>query len=430
MFILKRTNSPYWYARIQTVNGPVDKSTKTRIKREAKKIGKQWQDEADLIKASKTGGSKLIVPTLLYLADQATSGSLETKTLDTEVNKIRRILSDTSCGIPLGIYLDQWVSKKKDIHESTRRRYRQAINYIKELPESKKGLAELTRNDCLSIVNAIKEGGKGKRKGATINILLTPLTAGMADALYNGLIDENHFKTIERAKTYDSKIKGYFEIEEIEAMLKVASHTWKGVMCVGLFTGMRIKDCVTLKWGEVDFKTSQITKRPCKQRYVKTEQLKKTPIFGELEVYMKSTSLALASGYKEFDGIEGHSEEWCDLFNSKFGNEFLFPKFASTYEGGGQGEPLPTSFTLQVRKKAGVPKKQILDNGIEAERTFHSFRHTTAFLMQRSNISEDDRREVLGHEDSAVHKIYMKPSSEAVARALKSSIPKELVAVS
>ena len=110
--------------------------------------------------------------------------------------------------------------------------------------------------------------------------------------------------------------------------------------------------------------------------------------------------------------------------------EFLFPKFASTYEGGGQGEPLPTSFTLQVRKKAGVPKKQILDNGIEAERTFHSFRHTTAFLMQRSNISEDDRREVLGHEDSAVHKIYMKPSSEAVARALKSSIPKELVAVS
>ena len=44
MFILKRTNSPYWYARIQTVNGPVDKSTKTTIKREAKKIGKQWQD--------------------------------------------------------------------------------------------------------------------------------------------------------------------------------------------------------------------------------------------------------------------------------------------------------------------------------------------------------------------------------------------------
>ncbi len=132
MFILKRTNSPYWYARIQTVNGPVDKSTKTRIKREAKKIGKQWQDEADLIKASKTGGSKLIVPTLLYLADQATSGSLETKTLDTEVNKIRRILSDTSCGIPLGIYLDQEVVEDFDGKVPTTRLYDSYKYWIKE----------------------------------------------------------------------------------------------------------------------------------------------------------------------------------------------------------------------------------------------------------------------------------------------------------
>ncbi|MCH2026644.1 MAG: hypothetical protein MK172_12965 [Verrucomicrobiales bacterium] len=37
MFILKRTNSPYWYARIQTVNGPVDKNNDGFISREEDK---------------------------------------------------------------------------------------------------------------------------------------------------------------------------------------------------------------------------------------------------------------------------------------------------------------------------------------------------------------------------------------------------------
>ena len=49
----KKKTSLYYYVRIYTLKeklGHYEKSTKTKLKREAEAIQKEWQDEVDLVK--------------------------------------------------------------------------------------------------------------------------------------------------------------------------------------------------------------------------------------------------------------------------------------------------------------------------------------------------------------------------------------------
>lgn len=234
--------------------------------------------------------------------------------------------------------------------------------------ESKKGIAERTYNERITkfrtIFSALSEDA-GLRKNVWQSV----------DKMREGHISKRPFSK-----------------SQIDTIFQNAAGAMRTLCMIGLYTGLRLGDAATLKWEEVDFEKSLITRLPNK-----TKNLRKNveiPLLGGLR--------------KELERVKtGQSRR----------ETYILPDFARQY----LKNPARVSTAVQTFfEKAGIETK-VRREGVARQCAvfgFHSFRHSFVSICAANGIPMNVVMELVGHRSVMVHEIYQHASSEQKIKAI------------
>lgn len=185
-----------------------------------------------------------------------------------------------------------------------------------------------------------------------------------------------------RYKTADVSTKRALTADEIKKLFDACrAPDERTLFSIGLYTGLRVGDCATLKWSEIDFARRVIVRTPMKtKRYGTAVTVPMHPaLFAELDARSK----ALGEG-----------------------SEYVLPRFAELY--------LKTS-------KCKAAARVFERSGLKGV-SFHSLRHTFCSAALSNGVSLDVVRKLVGHTSAKMTDRYSHLSDEAMQKAV-ASIP-------
>jgi integrase len=220
-------------------------------------------------------------------------------------------------------------------------------------------------------------------------------------------VRKNPFEKIRRKKL-KTNARRELTIAELKDILEKAEGELQTLLFIGTFTGLRLGDCCTLKWGEVDLERGLI-----RRVQNKTASKKQTPVLigipGALSTKLSETSAEHRKGYvvKRYAGLY--------TYRNKSG--------APNYQAQITRE-IQDHFTkcgIQTHKEGtGVIKDENGDNVSTGKRAvvevgFHSLRHTFVSLHAEHGTPQSVVQAIVGHGSPAMTSHYTH-IGEATAR--------------
>jgi len=167
---------------------------------------------------------------------------------------------------------------------------------------------------------------------------------------------------------------------------------------MGLYTGLRLGDVVTLKWSEIDFRKKRIVRVPRKTR--RKGEAVTLPLHPVLEAMLHELKRTRDKG-----------------------SEYVFPEDAETYE---TNPPLISNRIQAHFVDCGIEttEKPAADgHGPRRKRAivrvgFHSLRHSFVSLCAANNVPQVAVMELVGHNSTAVNDIYQHANDELKEKAI------------
>jgi integrase len=233
-----------------------------------------------------------------------------------------------------------------------------------------------------------------KRTGKTCNQALKILRGWMRAAVNQGHLARNPAASVPMLLETDSIERAPFEGEELERMLTTATGSWQGVVMLGMYGGMRLRDATNLRWSSVDMDGAVIRFRPLKTARRKSEIV--LPIHPSLEVYLKTLPLPLHP------------------------SNFLFSDLAGRSTGGPSGLSFEFNAIL-AKAKIERDRVRVESDGkrvVVGRLTFHSLRHTFASMLAKGGVSEGLRMELAGHKTLEMARHYTHHELETLRKAV------------
>ena len=212
-------------------------------------------------------------------------------------------------------------------------------------------------------------------------------------------IDENPFEEIARKKRYAKHSRRELTIEELLRVLNAAQGDLALLLYLGATTGLRLGDCCTLKWSEVDLHRGIIRRIPNKIAHTQAEP--KPVVVGitqELD--------------KKLGGVPRNGE-------------YVLPRFAKNYQAGDRPR-----ITREIQKHFADCGLRLHaegtgeDTGKRAvvEVGFHSLRHTYVSLHAQRGTPAAVVQANVGHSNPAMTAHYTH-ISEQTARQVAGVLP-------
>jgi integrase len=179
---------------------------------------------------------------------------------------------------------------------------------------------------------------------------------------------------------------------ELQTVCTNATDTMRYLFGLGIYTGMRLGDCVTLKWSAVDFDEGFITHMPSKTKRKKRQV--RIPLHPILTILLKEL-----------------------LQHSK--GSYLFPKERVAYNKDS------TSISKRVQafyKDCGIKTQEIVEGRKNAvcRVGFHSLRHSFVTLCAMNRVPLAAVMELVGHGSPAMTALYSHAGDEGKAKAVAS----------
>ena len=239
----------------------------------------------------------------------------------------------------------------------------------------------------------VKEG----KSETTANLALKTLRSLFNDARREGLISTN---PAEAVKTFDveKEARDVFTHEQLCALVAKASPEWKTAILLAYYSGLRLRDAVSLSWDNVNFDLRQIRYFPRKSNRGQRRRRPdwKKHVTGQLEVPLMPE-------------VEAHL---LSLPSSDDPAAKLCPTLAAKSTGGNRG--LSRMFQ-RVMAAAGIHS----DRGVEKKGKgrqfktlgFHSLRHTFVSELANADVPADVRRQISGHSDEKDSRAIYAPGS-------------------
>lgn len=162
-------------------------------------------------------------------------------------------------------------------------------------------------------------------------------------------------------------------IDELTLVCSKATGEMKTLFCIGLYTGLRLGDCATLKWGEVDLKRGLIRRVPNKIRRKKgAKGLVQISIHPVLNDALTAIQASKTEGY-------------------------VLPETSAMYLAG-----LRSKLTNHIQahfEACGITTKRERENGVRrvVEVGFHSLRHTFVSMCAMNNVPLSVVQSLVGH---------------------------------
>lgn len=171
-------------------------------------------------------------------------------------------------------------------------------------------------------------------------------------------------------------------IDELTLVCSKAKGEMKTLFCVGLYTGLRLGDCATLKWGETDLKRGLIRRIPNKIRRKKGAK-------GLIQISIHPVLrgvLAAIPGSKT-DG-------------------YVLPETASIYLGNHRSRL--ANHIQQHFEDCGIETKKKRDHGLykAVDVGFHSLRHSFISMCAMNNVPLSVVQSLVGHSSPLMTEHY------------------------
>jgi integrase len=321
------------------------------------------------------------------------------------LNEIRELSGDSAIGFKsLADYSAEWLqSKQVAISDGTFIRYKGFVNeFVASVGKqcAAASIETVVPQDVKAFRDLQVKEGKSE---SSANLALKTLRSLFNDARREGLISNN---PAEAVKTFDceKEARDVFTHEQLCALVAKASPEWKTAILLAYYSGLRLRDAVSLSWENVNFDLRQIRYFPRKSnRGLPRRPDWKKHVTGQLEVPLMPE-------------VEAHL---LSLPSSDDPGAKLSPTLAAKSTGGNRG--LSRMFQ-RIMDAAGIHS----DRGVAKEGKgrqfktlgFHSLRHTFVSELANADVPADVRRQISGHSDEKIHERYTHLDLDSKRRAL------------
>lgn len=230
----------------------------------------------------------------------------------------------------------------------------------------------------------------------------------------------NPFDGIKRKRAH-SKSRRELTIEELTAVLATAKGEIALLMGLGLFTGLRLGDCATLRWGEVDLAREIIKRIPNKTK--SRNQSAKPVTIGiprALHERLSCIPLKERTGYVcPESAIMYVDMNRRPTLSRKIQSVFLQCGIDIHEEGTGL-KILRDENDLPVRdKSSGEVQTERETKRAVVEVGFHSLRHTFVSLCREANTPLAVVEAIVGHSNPTMTRLYTHTGETAILNAAK-----------
>ena len=301
-------------------------------------------------------------------------------------------------------WLTDWIEGKKlSKAEGTALRYGQAVGaFLASMGESAdKDLNTLRTKDIQTFYKAERKEGKSVQ---TVALEVKVIKSALRAATKQGFLKANPAEAFEFPAEAEAGAveRETFSPAEVASLIeKAGEDDWKGVIRLAYFTGMRLGDCVNLRWKDVNLAGSVIVYVPRKtaRRNGPGRKAKAitVPIHPELEAELSAMT-----------GADGSPEA------------FVFPSLAGKTSAGRSG--LSMAFS-RIMERAGVDsavKREKSGKGrtIRA-RTFHALRHSFVTSLANAGVSFEHRKLLAGHVEDAMTENYTHDQTDQLRKSVQ-----------
>jgi len=366
--------SPYWYAAFYGADGRRRfQSTKTIDRKKAQAIALEFEEAARLGRsgALTMERARRVIANLYAVANRETLPASTIKD-----------------------YMDSWLQKKTlEVADATIGEYQRLtadlLDYL--------GTKERMSMDALTPAHLVGYRARlaARVSAATANKALKILRGCWAQAVKDGVIERNPFLAVDLVKrrASDRTQRRGFTLEELRKLLAACDDSWTGLVLAGLYTGQRLMDLVSLRWGQVE-----LSERIIHFTTAKTGRRIDAPIHPSLMRWLMDHAGDDADGplFPELHGLAGGT----------ISNQFialLARAGIRAQQGGGS----------HAKRKQGRSARR--ETG---ELSFHSLRHTYVSQLKISGVADGTARALVGHESAAVNNAYTHFDAADLARAV------------
>ena len=248
------------------------------------------------------------------------------------------------------------------------------------------------------------------RSPNTINKYLNLLALVFRVLKVKARLSDNPWEGIQR-KTLITHGRRELTVEELRQVCAEATGEIRLLLALGIYTGLRLGDCATLRWGEVDLIRGRITRIPNKTGR-RNPQPVIVPIHATLRAMLEDSSPAPRSGYVLPESAAIYSRR-SDTLTDRIQRHFSNCKITTHKPGTG----------IEIREGAdGKPEK--FDTGKRAviDVGFHSLRHSFVSMCRASDVPLSVVEAIVGHSNPAMTRHYTH-TGDAAALAAVSSLP-------
>lgn len=316
------------------------------------------------------------------------------ETADQRAQQARRTVANQKCTVDkaLDVYLQ--ADPGRDGNRKDREAMQKLAAWLKENKPDIQLLAEIGKDTAQQFLDDLAK---------TFGSVLVRSTAIMCRRIFRVLIqagrldmEANPFAGVRLPKA-DGTTRQPFSAEELRLLLDRADGDMRSLIVLALNTGLRLKDCVMLRWSSVDLGHGVILVTPAKTARTSGARVKVgiTPMLRE----ELSARLAAREAGEEFV-YPGQVRRYRSCQTS-IGNEFRRLVRACGIEGAAEPEG------------AGRRRRPV--------RTFHSLRHNYVSMCAEAGVPLSMVRLVVGHaaEQMSEHYLHM---TDAAAREMAASL--------
>lgn len=195
-----------------------------------------------------------------------------------------------------------------------------------------------------------------------------------------------------KPKTPITESRRELTIDELRKVCEAATGELRVLLAIGIYTGMRLGDCATLRWCEVDLRRRQIQRIPAK-----LARRKPKAITIPIHPVLHDTLAAIPARER---------------------GEFVLPATANTYLNGSRS--LVTNEIQKHFADCGIRTTRPRENGQRAivEVGFHSLRHTFISMCREANVPLAVVENLVGHHSVDMTRHYTHTSQLAAANAV------------
>ena len=227
-------------------------------------------------------------------------------------------------------------------------------------------------------------------------------------------ITDNPWEDITRLKS-NPQSRRELTTDELRTVVEAADGDLKLLLTIGIYTGLRLGDCATLKWSEVDLNRGIILRVPSKTARSNGQPVH-IPIHPILATLLKEHEANKKGGYV-FLKIASMYKESTESVTDQIQHHFIYCGIDTHKEGTGRQiqrdeNDKPLKHANGTIKFIKTGKRAVVEVG------FHSLRHTFVSLCRGANAPLAVVEAIVGHSNPAMTRHYTHVGDAAAGKAI------------